>query len=131
VEEARGDASLRPDEKVLREMYDAVAAGDMRAFSERLHPDIVWEHNIGGGSLEEGTYRGRESVTRLLERIIEPWEYMRVEPEQIEQLEEGGFLIRGKMRSKHSTTAAEIVTPYEQRFAVEDGLLVHARMTFG
>ena len=130
MEEARGDARLRPDEEVLRQMYDAVAAGDMRAFSERLHPEVVWEHNIGGGSLEEGTYRGRESVTHLFERIIEPWEYMRVEPEQIEQIGEGTFLIRGTMYSKHSTTAAEITTPFEQRFEVEEGLLVHGRMSF-
>jgi ketosteroid isomerase-like protein len=121
---------LRPEEELLRQLYDAVAAGDMQAFSDRLHPDIVWEHNIGGGSPEEGTYRGRESVRRLLERIIQPWEYMRVEPDQIEQVEEGTFFVRGKMRSKHATTEAEIVTPYEQRFEVEDGLLVHARMTF-
>jgi ketosteroid isomerase-like protein len=112
-------------------MYDAVAAGDMRAFSERLHPDIVWEHNIGGGSPEEGTYRGRDDVKRLVERIIEPWESMRLEPEQIEQVEEGTFLVRGKMHMKHATAASEILTPYEQRFEIEDGLVVRGRMTFG
>jgi len=111
-------------------MYDAVLSGDVRTFEKRLHPEVVWEHNIGGGSPEEGTYRGRENVLDLFERILEPWEYLRVEPEQVEKAEDGALLVRGRMHSKHSTTAAEIVTPYEQRFEVEDGLLVHARMTF-
>jgi ketosteroid isomerase-like protein len=121
---------LTSDEELIRRMGEAVASGDVQAFTERLHPDVVWEHNIGGGSLEEGTYRGRESVAQLFERIIEPWDYMRVEPDEIKRAEDGSILVRGKMLSKHSTTEAEIVTPYEQRFEIEDGLLRRARMSF-
>jgi ketosteroid isomerase-like protein len=131
VEETWGDAGLTSEEEVIRAMYDALASRDIDAFSERLHPDVVWEHNIGGGSLEEGTYRGRENVLRLFERVFEPWEHMRVEPEEIKHSDAGALLIRGKMHSKHATTEAEIVTPYEQRFEVEDGLLIRAQMTFG
>jgi ketosteroid isomerase-like protein len=111
-------------------MSDAVATGDLKAFEERLHPDVVWQHNLGGGSPEEGTYHGRDQVLRLFERVLEPWEYMRVEPDSIERLEDGALVVRGKMRSKHATTAAEIVTPYEQRFELKEGLLVRARMNF-
>jgi ketosteroid isomerase-like protein len=121
---------LTSDEDVIRQMYDAVAAGDLKAFAERMHPDVVWLHNPGGGSPEEGTYRGRDEVLRLFERVLEPWEYMRLEPDSIERLDDGDLDVRGKMRSKHATTAAEIVTPYEQRFEVKEGLLVRAQMTF-
>jgi ketosteroid isomerase-like protein len=112
-------------------MNDAVGSGDVQAFSEGLHPDVVWEHNVGGGSLEEGTYRGRESVTQLFERIIEPWEYMRLELRKVERSDDGALLINGEMHSKHSTTAAEIKTPYEQQLEFENGLLKRAQMSFG
>jgi hypothetical protein len=39
--------------------------------------------------------------------------------------------VKGRMRSKHATTEAEIITRYEQRCEFEDGLLVRVRMTFG
>jgi ketosteroid isomerase-like protein len=119
------------DEEVVRRMNDAVAKGDVQAFSEGLHPDVVWEHNVGGGSLEEGTYRGRESVAQLFERILEPWEYMRLELREVARSDEGALLVKGEMHSKHSTTAAEIRTPYEQHLEFENGQLLRARMNFG
>ena len=121
---------MTSDEDLIRRMSDAVASRDLDVFSEGLHPDVVWDHNIGGGSLEEGTYRGRENVIRLFERIIEPWEYMRVEPDEIKRAEDGSIVVSGKMCSKHATTEAEIVTPYEQHFEIEDGLLRRVRMNF-
>jgi ketosteroid isomerase-like protein len=122
---------LTADEDVLRRMNDAVGSGDVQAFSEGLHPDVVWEHNIGGGSLEEGTYRGREAVVQLFERILEPWEYMRLELEEVKRSDEGALLVKGEMHSKHLTTATEIKTPYEQRLQFEDGLILRARINFG
>jgi hypothetical protein len=56
---------------------------------------------------------------------------VRVEPEEIQRAEEGVFHISGKMLSKHATTEAEILTPYEQRLEFDNGLLKRARMTFG
>ena len=131
MEEARGDAGLRSDVDLVREMYDAVGATDISAVSQLVHPDVVWEHNPGGGSPEEGVYHGRDEVVRLFERILEPWEYLRVEPEEIKQVGEGVVLVKGELYSKHATTAAEIVTPYEQRFEIQDGLVVRGRMRLG
>ena len=37
------------DVDVIHEVSDAVAKGDPAAIAGRLHPDIVWEHNIGVG----------------------------------------------------------------------------------
>jgi ketosteroid isomerase-like protein len=65
------------DVDVIHAVNDAVAQGDTRAVAAHLHADVVWEHNIGAGSPEEGVYRGREDVMRLFERIVEPWEYLR------------------------------------------------------
>jgi len=122
---------LTSDEELIRRMSQAVGESDLDTFSEALHPDVVWEHNLGGGSPEEGTYHGRENVAQLFERIVEPWEYLRVETTEIQRTDEGAFHIRGKMLSKHATTEAEIFTPYQQRLEFDNGLLIRAQMTFG
>jgi ketosteroid isomerase-like protein len=128
---AAGLERLASDMHNLRAMTAAVAASDTEALKALIHPDVVWEHNLGSGSFEEGTYEGRESVVRLFERLIEPWEYMRPQTRDAFPLEDGGFLIRGDLHTKHRATAAEVVTPYEQRFQMRDGLLFRASMSFG
>jgi ketosteroid isomerase-like protein len=132
VEEARRDAGVSgEDVEVIRTVNDAVSARDIDTISGRLHPDVVWEHNIGQGSPEEGIYRGREDVIALLERILEVWEYMRTEPRIINDLGGGEYEIRGELRAKHASSTSELVQPYEQHFEFHDGLLVRAKMRAG
>jgi ketosteroid isomerase-like protein len=131
VEEARRDAGVKSDFDRIREVNDAMDRGDLRSVSESLHPDVVWEHNLGAGSPEEGVYRGRASVVALFERILEPWESLRSEPREIRDLGGGAFDVRGELRAKHSTSATEIVSSYTQHFQMTDGLLVKGQMTTG
>ena len=119
------------DVDVIDEVNDAVAKGDPSAVAERLHPDVVWEHNIGVGSPEEGVYRGRKNVIRLLERIVESWEYIRPEPLSIDLLDDGRYRVRGELRAKHRTSDTEIRTSYEQHLEVLDGELVKGWMNTG
>jgi ketosteroid isomerase-like protein len=115
----------------LRKVNDALSAGDLRAASGLLHADLVWEHNLGVGSPEEGVYRGREAVLRLFERIIEPWEQMRSHADHIRVLADGSFLVTGHLRAKHATSETVVVAPYEQQLEMRDGVLVRGRMTTG
>ena len=115
----------------LRKLTDAMSSGDLRAASGLLHPDLVWEHNVGVGSPEEGVYQGREAVLQLFDRIIEPWEHLRVQADQIRMLEDGSFLLTGHLHAKHATSETVVVAPYEQQLETRDGLLVSGRMTSG
>jgi ketosteroid isomerase-like protein len=115
----------------MRRLNDTIASGDLRTASALVHPDVVWEHNVGVGSPEEGVYRGREAVLQLYERIIEPWEQMRPHPDHIRVLEDGTFLLTGHLRAKHATSETLVIAPYEQQFEIRDGLLVAGRMTTG
>jgi ketosteroid isomerase-like protein len=115
----------------MRKVNEAVSNGDVQGTSRLLHPDVVWEHNLGVGSPEEGVYRGREAVTRLFERILEPWEYLVPEPDHVRALGDGRLVVTGSLRAKHSTSETVIVVQYEQRLEVRDGLLVRGRMTTG
>jgi len=119
------------DVEVIREVNDAVATGDLRAVVQRLHPDVVWEHNIGAGSPEEGLYQGRDDVIGLFERIVETWEYIRPEPRSIDSLGEGTYRVTGNLRAKHRLSDSEINASYEQRLDVRDGALVKGTMKTG
>jgi ketosteroid isomerase-like protein len=119
------------DEALIREVNDAVAAGDLQRTIAWLHPEVVWEHNLGGGTPEEGVYRGRDEVASLLERIVEPWEYLRVVAQDVRPLGGGAYHITGELHAKHSTSRQEIVSPYEQLLEIRDGLAVKSRMVNG
>ncbi len=129
MEEARGDAGLTDsDVDVISEVNAAVAKGDPGAIAARLHADVVWEHNIGVGSPDEGVYRGRESVIALFERIVEAWEFIRPEPHSIDRLDDGRYRVRGELVTKHRTSNTEIRTSYEQQLEVRDGEMVKGVM---
>jgi ketosteroid isomerase-like protein len=119
------------DVEVIRAVNDAVAKGDPAAIAERLHPDVVWEHNIGVGSPDEGVYRGRDSVIALLERIVEAWESIRPEPQSIDLLDDGRYRVRGELVAKHRTSDTEIRTFYEQHLEVLDGEMLKGVMKTG
>jgi ketosteroid isomerase-like protein len=116
--------------QLLREYGAAVAASDLDRARELIHPDAVWEHNLGSGSPEEGVYEGREAIVGLFSRIVEVWEYLWPETRDVFPLE-GGYRVLGVLHSKHRLTAAEVATPYEQYFELRDGLLYRARMSIG
>ena len=116
--------------RLLRDYGASVAASDLDRARELIHPDAVWEHNLGSGSPEEGVYEGRDAIVGLFSRIVEVWEYLRPETRDVFPLE-GGYRILGVLHTKHRLTAAEVATPYEQRFELRDGLLYRARMSIG
>ena len=119
------------DLELIARVNDLVARGDTTAIATTLHPDVVWEHNVGTGSPEEGIYGGREDVVALLERILQPWEQLRLEPREIQDLGGGRYLVVGEMLAKHSVSEIEVAAHYEQRLEVRDGLLVKGQMTSG
>jgi ketosteroid isomerase-like protein len=119
------------DEDQIRALNDAVGSNDLRRFTEAMHPNAVWEHNIGTGSPEEGVYEGRDQIGQLFERVLEGWEYMRPQATEIRDVEPGVYLVRGELHCKLPDTENEIVEPYEQRLEIRDGALARGRMVVG
>jgi len=122
---------LGAETRLLQDYGAAVEAGQFDRIREMLHPDAVWEHNLGSGSPEEGVYEGRDRIAVLFQRIVEVWEYLRPTARDVVPIEGDGYRVRGELHSKHRFTAAEVVTPYEQQIEVRDGLLFRARMSIG
>jgi ketosteroid isomerase-like protein len=141
----RGDTHVDPDDaleaaglrrslgeelQMLRDYGAAIAAGDLDRGLDLLHPDAIWEHNLGTGSPEEGVYQGRDAIAGLFTRIVEVWEYIWPETRDVIP-SETGYRVFGVLHTKHRLTAAEVATTYEQHFEVRDGLIYRARMTIG
>jgi len=122
---------VKSDLDRIRAINDAMNAGDAETVARSLDPEVVWEHNLGVGSPEEGVYRGRGSVVALFERIIEPWERLRTEPREIRVAGSGVFDVLGSLHAKHATSAVEVDSLYVQHLEMRDGLLVKGRMTTG
>jgi ketosteroid isomerase-like protein len=116
---------------LIREVNDAVERKDLAAVAERLHPDVVWKHNVGVGTPEEGEYQGRDSVIALFERILEPWEYLRMKPKAVRDLGAGVVQVEGEMQAKYEDFETPILTPYLQRVEIQGGLLVSGYMVQG
>ena len=131
MEEARPDTGATSAFDLVREINDAVERQDLTAIARRMHPEVVWSHNIGVGTPEEGEYQGRDRVVGLFERILEPWEYLRATPYEVRDVGGGVFIVRGELKAKHKAVATEILTPYEQRLEIQDGLLVRGAMVQG
>jgi ketosteroid isomerase-like protein len=117
--------------QLTRDYAKAVGEGDVEKLGRSLHQDAVWEHNLGSGSVEEGVYKGKEAIVELFSRIVEVWETLLPKPRDVFPVGRGGLRVLGALHSKHRLTATELVTPYEQRLEMRDGLLYRARMSIG
>jgi uncharacterized protein len=59
-----------PNGQLIREMFSAMERGDMGWFESHIADDIVW--HVGGNSRSAGTYRGRETVARMMSGVASP-----------------------------------------------------------
>ena len=92
-------------------------------------PTLVWEHNVGVGSPEEGVYHGREADAAAVRADHRAVGAPAAQADQIRMLEDGSFLLTGHLRAKHATSETVVVAPYEQQLEMRDGLLFKGRMT--
>ncbi len=134
----RGDVYLQREEAYaavpgypVHAMNDAIARKHIDDFVASVHPDVVWEHNIGTGSPEEGVYEGRERLRQLMARILEGWDYMWPEADAVREVEAGRYHLRGRLRMKHSDSDRLIVTPFEQHIELRGDQMIRGRMTTG
>ena len=59
-----------PNATLIREMFDAMQRGDMASFDSHVADDIVW--HVGGNSRSAGTYRGKETVAKMMSGVGDP-----------------------------------------------------------
>ena len=109
-------------------MAAAIERKDFDEAEALLDPEIVWEHNLGEGTPEEGVYRGRGEVMDLFRRLLDAWREIRVDVRDTRPLATHSFEARGTMHFLHASSEAEIAMPYVQKFEVHDGRASRVRL---
>ena len=109
--------------EVARAAYEAFDRGDIDGMLDLCTPDIEWQ-DAGGPSLDTSAVTGKSAVRAYFESVLEPWDEVRREPEEIIDL--GGdrvlVLFRTFARGKGSgvevdARAGDLVTFREGRVA--------------
>jgi ketosteroid isomerase-like protein len=106
----RGEMYLDPQDALragVDHSFSLFGAEDLEGAVEGMDPDVEWNHQPGTGAPEEGVYRGREEVKRLLGRLREAWDDFRVE---IRDVTDGGskFVVNGVIHARGKISDIEL-----------------------
>jgi ketosteroid isomerase-like protein len=72
--------------ELIRGAYRAMAAGDLEPIREILDPDV--EYRNPADAVEPGTRRGRDEFVRVLEGLLDAFDYVEMEPEVIVEVDD-------------------------------------------
>jgi ketosteroid isomerase-like protein len=92
--------------EIVRQVVDAANRRDADAFVATLSPDVEWEDNL---FWTEGprTYRGRAGVREWLNQVLEPWESLHMEAEEITDTSDGRILVGFGLTARGKESGAE------------------------
>jgi ketosteroid isomerase-like protein len=112
--------SEQDNERVVREMYAALARGDVPGVLDRLAEDIEWK--IAGPSElpYAGLHRGRDEVARFFETFGRAAEFEVFEPQ--EYFARGDkVVVLGRERQRVKATGRVVETEWAMVFTVSGG----------
>jgi ketosteroid isomerase-like protein len=113
----------------LQHTFETVSRGDVNAAVDNLDPDIEWEHQIGTGAPEEGTYRGREEVRHMIERVRDAWEDIRVDVQEVADAGDQKYAVRAVMKAKGKMSEVPLESACEYVLAFRDSKVVHLKFS--
>jgi ketosteroid isomerase-like protein len=106
--------------EVVRQAYEAVARGDTEAAYSQVHPEI--EFHTYAEAPAAGVYRGKEAVRKYNEDLIEQFESVRVDVEEV--LDAGDrVVVMSTQRAVPKGGQQEIEVHMAEVWSVRDGLL--------
>ena len=108
------------DIETVEALLAAYRRGDVEAILELNHPEGEWVNP--DYAIEPGTRRGREEISRAIERIFEFFET--VDVESMERTPDGRILVITRVRSRGMGGGPGIEALTGTLFTVRDGLLV-------
>jgi ketosteroid isomerase-like protein len=125
------------DVDTLRELFETWTAGTETRHEAReawrrgdadmslFDPEVSYDDTVLPDHVGE-TYHGHEGILRAAERWIEPFEWIRIEVEQI--LEAGDRLVSiHRWRAKARHTGIEFDSPLAYVLTFRDGKIIHFR----
>jgi ketosteroid isomerase-like protein len=111
--------------------FSLFGAEDIDGAVENMDPDVEWEHQPGTGAPEEGVYRGREQVRRLLERLREAWQDFHVDVRDVVDAGAGEYVVKAVIhaRGRISDIALDAECEYVLEFRDSKAVRVRFRAT--
>jgi ketosteroid isomerase-like protein len=114
--------------KVVRETVDAANRRDPDAFLASLHPDVEWDDRAGFAGLRR-VYRGQAEARQWFEgAVVEPWESLHLQVEEIIEGSEGGVLVGGPISGRGRASGAEAEIRVWQVLWVADGKIARRQL---
>jgi ketosteroid isomerase-like protein len=113
------------DLDVVRRACEAWASGDLDAWLEMLHPDIVWDSTRFGGWEEGRRYRGLEQVRSFLtDEWRAAWKSYEARVEEVADVGDQ-VLVLWWQRMVDANDEAPIAVKSAQLCSVRDGKIIH------
>jgi ketosteroid isomerase-like protein len=114
--------------EVVREAVDAANRRDLDAFLACLHHEVVWDDGAGFAGLR-GVYHGQAEAREWFEgAVVEPWERLHLDVEEIIEGSEGGVLVGGPISGRGRTSGAEAEIRVWQVLWVADGKIARRKL---
>lgn len=112
-------------EELIRELCDALNAGDVEAAAELTHPDVV-QYGTRGGIDQDRVFRGRQSLVDYWNDVGDTWAAVRFEPERI--IDSGdAIVVFWHETARSARSELEIETETAAVLKVRDGKIVELR----
>jgi uncharacterized protein len=106
--------------EVVRQLYEALNAGNPEAVADLAHPDVEW---IPDTRVGEEPLRGRKNVIRFFADMASTFDEMRAEPERFWDKEDK-VLVFVRVTGRGHASGAEFDIKIGHLWTVHDGLVV-------
>jgi ketosteroid isomerase-like protein len=112
-------------EELIRELCDALNAGEIERAADLTHPDVV-QYGTRGGIDQDRVFRGRQAVLEYWDEVGEAWASLSYEPERI--LESGDMVVVFWHETARSARAdLEVQTSTAAICRIKDGKIAELR----
>ena len=115
----------RENVETAQRCVDAFDRRDLGELAETITADYEW---VGAflGTVEGGSYRGREGMARYFSEAEETWESLIVTGEEFRDLGDT-VLVLGRIEGRGRSSGVEVDTPYTMLIEFHDGRVSRAR----
>ena len=104
------DTAWTMSQENLRIIHEHIAAfnrGDVEALIATVSFDVEWEDAMFGSEVPQ-VYWGRDAVRAWFQRVLEPWESIHGEPDEIREASDGRVLVGGVLTVRGKESHAEV-----------------------
>ena len=111
--------------EIVKRGIDAFSGRDVDLATEFATPDFEWFPAMPG-TVEQGSYRGREGVGMYLRDVLDTWDELRVLPEEFRDLGDR-VLMMGRMAGRGLGSSAPVDAPIGMVFECRGGRISRIR----